>query len=112
MSYEYLQNIGSSSSNSKIIEVSDHINLYNCKFLLKEHEYTDTFDFKVDGNNLIVTRTDINAGWAYDHNINITYDETKNISTNDMSYNFIQKIGSSMTNIKAIEIYNKFKQQK
>ena len=60
-------NIGSSDTNTKIINVllniTDTIELCNVK-------YNDTFDFKINNNNtLTVTRTDKNIGWGHNHSI-------------------------------------------
>jgi hypothetical protein len=67
----YILNIGSSDSNTKVVPLPDSINILNCEFILCENEYTDTFNFIVDNNSLIVTRTDTSTGWGHDHNVYI-----------------------------------------
>ena len=63
-------NIGTSNSNVK------KINLYNFKytdytFELVKHQYTDTFDIRIDDNFLVVRRTDKNEGWGHNHIVDI-----------------------------------------
>ena len=76
-------NIGSSNENTKIITLDksyDFLNLEESNISLFWHPYNDTFSFSYlkenNNNKLIVTRTDSNCGWAYNHNAYITIKNT------------------------------------
>jgi len=68
---EYVS-IGNSDTNIKIIPLSlNESNEY--KFHIVRHRYQDRFSFKIENNNLIVQRLDMNIGWGHSHAVYIYY---------------------------------------
>jgi len=78
--------IGNSKFNKKIIDLS-YISKFsnsNVSIRLNPNPYNDNFDFKIENNQLIVTRININEdfdyknwggeGWGHPHSCEITYD--------------------------------------
>lgn len=66
--------IGLSKANTKIIDLHyfPHDIRYNVK--LSENKYGDTFEFRIEDNKLMVTRTDTATGWGYNHSCDIIID--------------------------------------
>lgn len=63
-------NIGTHHENIKIIKTPFKIPT-NSKLIIKEHNYSDTFNILFVDNNIIVQRTDSNSGWGYCHTMYI-----------------------------------------
>lgn len=79
----FIKNIGSSENNIKLININYNIDISNYKIKLVANKFNDTFDFKIENNILIVTRTDLNTGWGYDHYVIISSNK-ENINMKDI----------------------------
>ena len=66
-----LLEIGPCSEKVKVIPLYNFpcTNKYNIR--LSKNPYPDSFEFKISNNCLIVTRTDTNGGWDYNHSADI-----------------------------------------
>ena len=86
--------IGPSSEKIKVIPLYNFpcSNSSNYTIQLNKNPYPDSFEFKISNNCLIVTRTDTNGGWGYNHlaNIIIPYEQKlflfKELRGNDGSW--------------------------
>lgn len=94
--------IGKSSDNTKSIQLNGFFP-ESCNLLLKSNSYNDEFSFKMENNNIIVTRIDKTEGWGHPHKCIIVKNTFLEI-TSDPD-NFVN-IGSSDSNEKKI-IVNK-----
>lgn len=64
ISFDKYVYVGSSNTNPKIIPLT-HKNIIGHNLLNKQNpEWRDTFDIRVENNQLIVLRTDVNEGWG------------------------------------------------
>ena len=63
--------IGSSETNTKVINLN-YFPKVNYKISLKENEFPDTFNFKINKNKIHIKRTDLNKGWKFKHICYIT----------------------------------------
>ena len=56
-------------------KVSEHSlaiwNPLQAKVKISDNKYNDSFDFMIDGNKLVVTRTDEPTGWGHEHSCDI-----------------------------------------
>jgi hypothetical protein len=59
--------IGSSSTNIKRIDLHYFPSDVKYNVKLSENKYSDSFDFIIDANKLVVKRTDETTGWDYKH---------------------------------------------
>ncbi len=84
------KNIGSSTTNSKSLKINNILNPN--KELSFRHKYTDSFSYKFNSDELILTRTDSSTGWGQDLNV-YQFNKTSNILIN---------IGPSTSNSKTI----------
>lgn len=81
-------NVGSSGSNVKRIQLAKSFD-YDVHIELMPTQHADTFEFSLEGSNLIVRRTDRESGWGHHHKCVIKR---------------LVHIGRSVTNIKHIDI--------
>jgi hypothetical protein len=71
--------IGSSIGKIKIIPLYNFSITNNYSFQLVKNIHPDNFHFKVVNNCLIVTRTDTNGGWDYNHSVDILIESNQQI---------------------------------
>jgi hypothetical protein len=64
--------IGSSKANTKRINLHYFPSDVKYNVKLSETKYNDSFDFMIDGNKLVVTRTDETTGWDCKHSCDIS----------------------------------------
>lgn len=81
--------IGSSKTNIKIIDL--HYFPEDVNYIVKicKNKYNDTFNFKIKNNKLIVTRTDTETGWGYNHKCDVV------INCNERVYLFQEYKGNT-----------------
>ena len=58
--------IGTSRENTKVIPLH-HSYPQNWSCMIDGHEYSDRFETRIEGNNLIVKRIDCETGWGFPH---------------------------------------------
>jgi len=63
--------IGSSKANTKRINLHYFPSDVRYSVKISANKYNDSFDFIIDGNKLVVTRTDETTGWGHEHSCDI-----------------------------------------
>ena len=63
--------IGTSKSNKKQIDLHYFPSDVKYNVKLSENKYGDSFDFRIEANKLVITRTDVPTGWGYNHSCDI-----------------------------------------
>ena len=65
--------VGSSKNNYKVIKLHYFPEDIEYNIKLCRNPYNDKFDFQIENNNLLITRTDQNTGWNHIHHIDICF---------------------------------------
>jgi hypothetical protein len=99
--------IGRSDENSKYIDLHYFPNDISYVVKLKPNPYDDSFNFNIINNILIVTRTDQNINWEYNHSCDICIESTENVylfkeDIGDMN-NWIETAYISNNNVKILD---------
>lgn len=82
-------NIGTSNNRTKVINILYFPEKVEYLISLCKNPYKDSFSFKIENNNLIVTRTDEDHGWEYNHYCDLILSYNKSI------YFFKEKIDNN-----------------